>query len=238
MASAINVAPTAVILVASATCVWPYLMGEETTPPPVAPAVAKAGEKGKAVSEITTDLLNPVLPPRPVRNPFIDREALRTEAHNRIAKMLKTFEEARAKATRLEHAKHLAKTSKNFANKGNGLEAGKGVGMGEGKPGVLENSIGELVLGGTSVGTARGAAVINGKTYVTGDPIATADSSEKESVVLAEVHRGHVVLHYKGEKHELKYSTPSRGESVARATGKAAPVAKKGGKAFDPFHPR
>jgi len=191
-------APTAVVLAAAGSCAWPYLGGPEPEPEPQAPPSASSGRA--AGPEIPPALLKPARPPRPDRDPFQDPEVLRNEARERIALLLK----------RLVRPAHPA-----------GSPAGA-VGQRPAAPGAPRIDPREgLVLSATSAHDRRGAAVINGRVYLTGDPVPCART--REPSVLASVRPDRVILRHRGQSYPLDYPALS---AAAPAGRRPAPPAR------------
>lgn len=194
-------APTAVILAASGACAWPHLGGSEPDTPPPAAAPGRAGGP-----EISLALLRPARVPRPDRDPFQDPEVVRNEARARLALLLKRLVRPRAapgRAVGVAGAAGAVAGSKPAAAKAAEIDPREG-----------------LVLSATSAHERRGAAVINGRVYLTGDPVPCARSVEP--CVLAAVRVDQVVLRHRGSSYPLGYP------ALAAASGRrSAPGADR-----------
>jgi hypothetical protein len=213
--SAIKIVPTAVILVASASATWPYVELEGASAQ--APSSLKAAASAKSGPEIAAALLHPTIAPRPLRDPFIDADALQAEAKIKLGKLMKgLLDEHRKRAKEQTLSKHPAvRGAVKGANAATESEADPAAG---------------LVLNGTVASGSRGIAMINGKSYMTGEPV--SEPGTVDPVILEEVLRDQIVLRHKGRKFPLTYVVRSTrdgaGDSRDAGPPRSAPAKKAG----------
>lgn len=195
----LKLAPTAVILVASGACAWPYL--GSFPPHPAAPAGATAAA---ASPEIPAALLRPAPAPRPERDPFQDQEQLRAEVRAALGKKLRALIDDKFGGPK-------------GGNRGPGRVAGRAVPA----PAPREVDPREgLVLNATSVHGARGVAVVNGRPHRPGDTVGPARGGEP--CVLEEVRAREVVLLHKGRRLTLGFRAAAGPAGPAGATAVTA----------------
>ncbi len=159
-AHAIKIVPTAVILVASASVAWPYF--EYGGLPAPAPQSTKPAAGARP--EIALALLHPTIAPRPLRGPVHGRRWLQAEAKARIGKMMKQL---------LDEHRSCRQGAKRQASGRVLVALAKGAKTAGGLAGE-NNPIAGLVLNGTVASGGRGIAMINGKSYATGESEAPA----------------------------------------------------------------
>lgn len=152
-------------------------------------------------AELAESLLRPVLAPPSTRDPFEDPEETQSQVRDAIRKRLTDL------VKRLEQAR----------------KAPRGPGAGPQGRGAADPLAG-LVLNATYTREGRGAAVINGKVYRTGENV--RPGSTLDACVLTSVGLQSVVLKYHGQDHVLKYGLAAPG-SRASARAPAPPAAAK-----------
>jgi hypothetical protein len=199
-ASFLKMAPTIVVVAASAACAWPYLWGPLEAAPP--------GPKEAPLPEIKAALLEPAVGTNFDRDPFQETAAARLAL-------------ARPAFARLQ-ARVVGWFRRRPADDpGDGTYAATGKVEAAG-PGA------DLVLNGTFLQGERRLAVINGRVYAPGEPLKGLDAA-RGRYVLAEVRPLAVVIDAPGRRLELSYrgpsSAPPAGPSRRPATtaGGAAP---------------
>ena len=193
----IKLAPTALMLGVGGYLVRPYLGAT------AAPAVKAAAAAN--TSEIPDSLLQPTLAPSPLRHPFQDpiqdQARIRAEIRQRIGDLTKRIEAAR-------------KETKRTAATGRGGRSGG------------TNVLSGLVLKATYTRDGKGAALINGRVFQTGENVRPEDHDEP--CVLTEVRLQSVVLRHRGEDLVLKYTLAAPGARAGAPGARvAAPAAKR-----------
>jgi hypothetical protein len=200
----VKVVPTVLVLAAGAYVVWPYLgSGGET------PAAAAAAPEA---AELADSLLRPKPSAPPARNPFEDPEdrharALK-EVKSRMAELVKRVETARKQAA-LAASKSVT-----------GLRGGKA-----GQGGL--DALAGLALNATYTREGKGAAVINGRVFQTGENV--RPDRPDDACVLKQVSIHSVVLSQGGQDLVLKYGMAAPAGRTSTATaGAAKPSAHAG----------
>jgi hypothetical protein len=187
-------------MAAAGFCAWPYFMAE--TPAETKPA---------ATPELRAAVLRPDLGRPPLRDPFLDTEALRAEARASVAGAIKSLGSLSLRPRRRAAAKKGAVTDA-VAARGKGTA----IGSAEAPPPEAVNPLAGLVLNATYIYDKGGAAVINGRVYLPGDEVKTEAGGKP--VRLSEVHFHRVVLQADGAPLELDYGVgPAKPERGARA---------------------
>jgi hypothetical protein len=195
--SVLKIVPTAVVLVASASATWPYVeLGVSSAP---ASARAKPGATAAAGPEIALALLHPTIGPRPLRDPFLDGDALQTEARHKIGKTMKDLLDEHRKRVK-EKTVSKRPTASSVAKAANAATV------------VDVDPVAGLVLTGTVASGSHGIAMINGKSYKTGESVSASGAADP--VVLEEVKRDQIVLRHKGRSFTLTYVVRSKREGA------------------------
>jgi hypothetical protein len=192
-----KLAPSAIILLASGACAWPYL-GSMHPQPQRATA--------DAPKEIPSAILKPVLPPRPERDPFQDPELLRAEARVRLARAVQSFLSKHVVAKPTDRAIKEKAQAKAIAKANEKTKAAAG------SQAELDPRRG-LILNATSVHETGGVAVINGRSYKRGEQLLLSRTGDP--CVLQEVRTREVVLRHHGRSLTLGFPTVGARQSSA-----------------------
>jgi hypothetical protein len=197
--SILKVAPTAVVVIVSGVCTWPYLWASGDDP---------AGPKAAMPTEISAALLDPAVGTNFNRNPFLvteaDQMALARIVFNRIKDRVVVWYKQHAPAR------------DEVNDKGNAV----------GTVGADLNA--EFVLNGTYLHPDRQLAMINGRVYAPGEALKGIDPA-RGRYVLAEVRPHSVVLTVRGKPQELTYPPLNSKPRDLATTGPAAVTAGQRG---------